>query len=70
MVGPCDPANQPFSLKMGGCGANGNNNVTVTPPSCTAADGTQYTEISDPNKDVFVLRIGKKTEGNLPKLTY
>lgn len=52
----------PFSLKMGGNG-NANNNVTIVPPVCTAPDGTQYTEISNPDKDVFILRIGKKSEG-------
>lgn len=52
----------PFALKMGGQGC-GNNNVTVVPPVCTAPDGTQYTELSDPDKDVFILRIGKKNEG-------
>lgn len=56
-------ANNPFTFKMGGCGMAGNNNVTVVPPVCTAADGTQYTELSDPNRDVFILRIGKKSEG-------
>lgn len=54
--------NSPFSLKMGG-NANANNNVTIVPPVCTAPDGTQYTEISNPDKDVFILRIGKKSEG-------
>ncbi|KAF5294151.1 hypothetical protein FQA39_LY13522 [Lamprigera yunnana] len=39
------------------------NNVTVCPPICTTCDGTQYTELSDPKKDVFILRIGKKSEG-------
>lgn len=52
----------PFSLKMGGQG-NAANNVTIVPPVCTTPDGTQYTEISDPDKDVFILRIGKKSEG-------
>ncbi|KAF2893375.1 hypothetical protein ILUMI_12769 [Ignelater luminosus] len=64
---PCADAggasNQPFSFKMGGCGTAAQNNVTVVPPTCTAPDGTQYTELSDPNKDVFILRIGKKSEG-------
>lgn len=50
----------PFNLKMGG---NGNGNVTVVPPVCTSPDGTQYTELSDPDRDVFILRIGKKSEG-------
>lgn len=55
--------NVPFSFKMGGCGAAAKNNVTVVPPTCTAPDGMQYTELSDPDKDVFILRIGKKSEG-------
>lgn len=55
--------NAPFSFKMGGCGEAAKNNVTVVPPSCTAADGMQYTELSDPDRDVFILRIGKKSEG-------
>ncbi|KAK5642727.1 hypothetical protein RI129_008894 [Pyrocoelia pectoralis] len=55
--------NTPFSFKLGGCGTDGQNNVTVVPPVCTTADGTQYTEISDPDRDVFILRIGKKSEG-------
>lgn len=48
-------------LTGGGGGVPGN--VTVNSPVCTAPDGTQYTEISDPNRDVFILRIGKKHEG-------
>ncbi|GJQ88032.1 hypothetical protein Trydic_g12956 [Trypoxylus dichotomus] len=56
-------SNAPFSFKMGGCGQAANNNVIVNPPTCTANDGTVFTEISDPNKDVFILRIGKKSEG-------
>lgn len=55
--------NVPFSFKMGGCGEAAKNNVTVVPPTCTAADGMQYTELSDPDRDVFILRIGKKSEG-------
>lgn len=55
--------NAPFSFKMGGCGQAAQNNVTVVPPTCTAADGMQYTELSDPDRDVFILRIGKKSEG-------
>lgn len=57
-----DP-NAPFSFKMGGCGQAADNNVIVNPPTCTANDGTVFTEISDPNRDVFILRIGKKSEG-------
>ncbi|KAK5642729.1 hypothetical protein RI129_008896 [Pyrocoelia pectoralis] len=55
-------SNTPFSFKLGGCAMNGQNNVTVVPPVSTTADGTQYTEISDPDRDVFILRIGKKSE--------
>lgn len=55
--------NTPFNFKMGGCGQAAKNNVTVVPPTCTAADGMQYTELSDPDRDVFILRIGKKSEG-------
>lgn len=54
----------PFSFKMSGCGRATDNNVVVVPPCSTAPDGTKYTEISDPNRDVFILRIGKKSEGN------
>lgn len=53
----------PFSFKMAGCGRAQDNNVVVVPPCATAPDGTQYTEISDPDRDVFILRIGKKSEG-------
>lgn len=57
----------PFSFKMGcmGQGAGGatGKNVVVQPPTTIAADGTQFTEISDPDKDLFILRIGKKSEG-------
>lgn len=53
----------PFQFKMGGCGAAAKTNVTVVPPTCTAPDGMQYTELSDPDREVFVLRIGKKSEG-------
>lgn len=55
--------NLPFAFKMSGQGAPANNNITINPPVCTKPDGTKYTEISDPNKEVFVLRIGKKSEG-------
>ncbi|KAL1518273.1 hypothetical protein ABEB36_001918 [Hypothenemus hampei] len=57
--------NVPFSFKMGQCGdsAPSGNNVVVNPPVYTAPDGTQFTEFSDPNKETFILRIGKKTEG-------
>ncbi|ENN75523.1 hypothetical protein D910_10302 [Dendroctonus ponderosae] len=61
--------NSPFSFKMGQCGdsppvggSNGNN-IVVNPPVHTAPDGTQFTEFSDPNKETFILRIGKKSEG-------
>lgn len=54
----------PFNLKVGDCGkGQNNNNVIVNPPVCTAKDGTQFTEISDPDKELFLLRIGKKSEG-------
>ncbi|RZC38010.1 DUF4497 domain containing protein [Asbolus verrucosus] len=55
--------NLPFSFKMGGAGFPPNNNVVVNPPVCTRPDGTKCVEISDPNKEMFVLRIGKKSEG-------
>lgn len=61
-IGQSGGGNNPFSLRMGG-NANASNNVTIVPPVCTAPDGTQYTEISNPDKDVFILRIGKKSEG-------
>ncbi|XP_044749725.1 uncharacterized protein LOC123310325 isoform X1 [Coccinella septempunctata] len=57
----------PFSFKMGcmgqGAGGAAGKNVMVQPPTTIAADGTQFTEISDPDKDLFILRIGKKSEG-------
>ncbi|KAJ8919890.1 hypothetical protein NQ315_006419 [Exocentrus adspersus] len=52
----------PFSFKMGKSDNTGNN-VTVNPPVATAPDGTKFTEFSDPNKEIFVLRVGKKSEG-------
>ncbi|XP_064215052.1 uncharacterized protein LOC103313005 [Tribolium castaneum] len=55
--------NLPFSFKMSGAGASPNNNVIINPPVCTKPDGTKFTEITDPNKEMFVLRIGKKSEG-------
>ncbi|XP_050305122.1 uncharacterized protein LOC126742510 [Anthonomus grandis grandis] len=59
--------NSPFSFRMGQGGdapyGGAGNNVIVNPPVCTAADGTQFTEFSDPNKETFILRIGKKSEG-------
>ncbi|XP_044253318.1 uncharacterized protein LOC123004224 [Tribolium madens] len=55
--------NLPFSFKMSGTGASPNNNVIINPPVCTKPDGTKFTEITDPNKEMFVLRIGKKSEG-------
>lgn len=54
--------NHPFSFRMGKCG-NGEGNVVVNPPTSLAPDGTQFTEFSDPNKERFILRIGKKSEG-------
>ncbi|KAK4877241.1 hypothetical protein RN001_009747 [Aquatica leii] len=59
--------NAPFSFKLGGCSSGKGNNVTVIPPVCSTNDGTQYTELSDPTKDVFILRIGKKCEGSEKK---
>lgn len=57
----------PFAFKMGcmgqGAGGADGKNVMVQPPTTIAADGTQFTEISDPDKDLFILRIGKKSEG-------
>ncbi|CAH1119625.1 unnamed protein product [Phaedon cochleariae] len=55
--------NLPFSFRMGGRPGQADNNVVVNPPVATAPDGTQFTEFSDPNKEMFVLRIGKKSEG-------
>lgn len=60
---PADDPKNPFGFKVSGC-PNGANNITVIPPTNTRPDGMQVTEISDPNKDIFVLRIGKKSEGN------
>nr|CAH7754756.1 unnamed protein product [Callosobruchus chinensis] len=56
--------NMPFAFRMDDSGDGGGaGNVTVNPPVCTAPDGTQLTEFSDPNKERFILRIGKKSEG-------
>lgn len=60
---PADDGNNPFTFKMSGCGNQARENITVVPPTSTRPDGMQVTEISDPNKDVFILRIGKKSEG-------
>lgn len=54
--------NLPFSFRMGKCG-DAEGNVVVNPPVSLAPDGTQLTEFSDPNKERFILRIGKKSEG-------
>lgn len=67
-VTPGVDKNTPFSFKMGGCGQAAQNNVTMVPPTCTSPDGMQYTELSDPDRDVFILRIGKKSEGANKKL--
>ncbi|XP_017773652.1 PREDICTED: uncharacterized protein LOC108560559 [Nicrophorus vespilloides] len=56
----------PFNFKVNGC-PQAATNVSITPPTCTAKDGTKITEISDPDKEVFILRIGKKSEGNNKK---
>lgn len=53
----------PFSIRMGKSGGCPDNNVTVNPPVATAPDGTKFTEFSDPNKELFILRVGKKSEG-------
>lgn len=53
----------PFNFKMGKAGAGSGGNVIVNPPVCTSPDGTQFTEFSDPDKEMFILRIGKKSEG-------
>ncbi|XP_030752833.1 uncharacterized protein LOC115879917 [Sitophilus oryzae] len=64
---PGVPGNSPFSFRMGQHGDSGGygqgGNVVVNPPVCTSPDGTQFTEFSDPNKEMFILRIGKKSEG-------
>lgn len=52
----------PFAFKMGKTG-NPDGNVVVNPPVATAPDGTKFTEFSDPNKELFILRVGKKSEG-------
>ncbi|XP_060520121.1 uncharacterized protein LOC132698197 [Cylas formicarius] len=64
-IRPGAPPDRPFSIKVGqqGEGAGGDNGVVVNPPVYTTADGAQFTEFSDPNKEMFVLRIGKKSEG-------
>lgn len=64
-----DPAN-PFSFKVSGCGAKANQNISVVPPVSLRPDGMRVTEISDPHKDVFTLRIGQKdeTEYRQPRL--
>lgn len=61
---PADDPSNPFTFKLSGCpNGGGRDNITICPPTNTRPDGMQVTEISDPNKDVFVLRIGKKSEG-------
>lgn len=55
--------NLPFSFRMGKCGDGEGGGVIVNPPVSLAPDGTQFTEFSDPSKERFVLRIGKKSEG-------
>ncbi|KAF5284037.1 hypothetical protein FQR65_LT13619, partial [Abscondita terminalis] len=51
---------QPFSFKLGGCGMNAGGKVRVLPPVYNAPDGTQITEISDPKRDQFILRVSKR----------
>lgn len=54
----------PFAFKMGSTGTKGaGNQVVVNPPVSIGSDGAQVAEFSDPNKELFVLRIGKKSEG-------
>lgn len=38
------------------------NNICVTPPCCAAPDGTKPVELNDPNREMFILRIGKKSQ--------
>lgn len=57
-----DPSN-PFTFKVSGCGTQANRNVTVVPPISTKPGDVVPANITDYNKDVFVLRIGKKSEG-------
>lgn len=59
-----DPTN-PFTFKVSGCGTQANRNVTIVPPCSTRTPGENGPPplITDINKDVFVLRIGKKSEG-------
>ncbi|KAF5301774.1 hypothetical protein FQR65_LT08757 [Abscondita terminalis] len=57
-----DGTSSPFALKLGNV-PYGNNNCSVVPPVCTTSEGTQFCEVDDPCKDVFILRIGKKSEG-------
>lgn len=59
---PGDDPSNPFSFKISGCGAKANQNISVIPPVTTRPDGMRVTEISDPLKDVFTLRIGQKDE--------
>lgn len=54
----------PFTLSVGN-GAIDQNQLCVSPPTYIANDGTKYTELSDPKKQVFVMRIGKKYEGTM-----
>ncbi|CAH1101170.1 unnamed protein product [Psylliodes chrysocephalus] len=60
----------PFAFKMGSTGTKGaGNQVVVNPPVSIGSDGAQVAEFSDPNKELFVLRIGKKSEGADKKQT-
>ncbi|CAG9763279.1 unnamed protein product [Ceutorhynchus assimilis] len=66
---PAGAPDTPFSFKIGDhqqpgpMMRNTGGGVVVNPPVYTAPDGTQITEFSDPNKETFILRIGKKSEG-------
>lgn len=54
----------PFTFRVSGCGNTSKHNVTIVPPTNTkAVEGTPVPPTTDVNKDVFVLRIGRKVEG-------
>lgn len=61
-----DPTN-PFTFKVSGCGTQANRNVTIVPPTSNKQSDAVPSSITDYNKDVFVLRIGKKSEGTEKK---
>ncbi|KAF5286643.1 hypothetical protein FQA39_LY16217 [Lamprigera yunnana] len=59
---PKNEKRSPFSIKVAGCGLGAQKNVEITPPVYDTDNGNrpELSNLVDPNRDVYILRINKK----------